>query len=147
MAKRKSTGRTIILNVRQEQYATDKREAMILETAHHDVRMLNILHNRYAVRVEQEPGSGGKDSARWTVQNLAGFNAMAIPKTTSKEADWQPIASQVNAGGVEMVVGPWNRDVTQQMAAAPFGKYKDILDALAGGFKYLWLEGYVGVLG
>ena len=147
MAKHKSSGRTIILDVVSEQYATDRREAWILEISHHDVRRLNVPYNRYAVRLEQEGGSGGKDSALWSTRNLAGFNVLTVPKRTNKEADWLPIAGQVNAGGVEMVAGLWNKGMTQQMAAAPFGKYKDILDALAGGFKYLWLEGYVGVLG
>ena len=147
MAKRKSTKRTIILDVTRGQWGADKREQVIRYTAHQDVQRLGVSPSKYAVRVEQEPGSGGKDSAMWTVRNtLAGFNAAAIRKTQSKENEWAPLASQVNTGGVEMVVGPWNQPMKQEMESAPFGKYKDQLDALAGGFNYIWLGPSAGVI-
>jgi len=139
MALNKRTQRTIILEVRRGQWGTDRREQQIQLAAHEDIKKLGKLAGKYAVRVEQEPGSGGKDSARWTVQGLAGFNAQAVPKTQSKEVDWMPLASQVNAGGVEMVIGPWNAETKRQMRHAPFGKHKDDLDSLSGGFKYIWL--------
>lgn len=136
MAKHRSTQRTIILDIHRGQWGTDKREAEIKMTAHQDGQK----YGKIAIRVEQEPGSGGKDSALWTVKNLSGFNVQAIPKTISKEVDWAPLSSQVNAGGVEMVAGPWNQALKQEMASAPFGKYKDQLDACAGGFKFIWLS-------
>lgn len=147
MAFNRQTGRTIILEVRQEQYGTDRREQWIKDTAFSDKSQLGRKAGGYAVRIEQEPGSGGKDSALFTVRNLAGFNAQAIPKTSDKVTEWQPVASQVNAGGMEMVKGPWNNVVIQQMKSAPFGKYKDILDALAGAFKHIHLGGQARVIG
>jgi predicted phage terminase large subunit-like protein len=147
MARHKITQRTIILDVIRGQWATDKREETIKTTAYQDVRRLGGDHRRYAVRVEQEPGSGGKDSAMWTVHNLAGFNAAAVRKTLSKEADWAPLSSQVNAGGVEILVAPWNQVLKQELASAPFGKFKDQIDACAGGFRYIWLGAKAGFLG
>lgn len=149
MARNKITNRTIILDVVHGRWESNAREQQIQLTSHQDLRRLGLpqgVSGRYAVRVEQEPGSGGKDSALWTVRNLSGFNVKAIPKRTNKEADWQPLSSQVNSGGVECVVGTWNQAMRSQMASAPFGVLKDILDAAAGGFKYIWMGPRAGVL-
>lgn len=147
MAKHRSTQRTIILDIIRGQWGTDRREQEIKSTAYQDLRRLGGQSRKYAVRVEQEPGSGGKDSAQWTVKGLAGFDAAAVRKTLSKEVDWAPLSSQVNAGGVEILVAPWNQALKQEMASAPFGKYKDQLDACAGGFKHIWLGAKAGFLG
>lgn len=149
MARNKITNRTIILDVVHGRWESNAREQQIQLTSHQDLRRLGLnqgASGRYAVRVEQEPGSGGKDSALWTVRNLSGFNVQAIAKRTNKEADWQPLSSQVNSGGVEYVVGTWNQAMRSQMASAPFGVLKDILDAAAGGFKYIWMGPRAGVL-
>lgn len=142
MARNRITQRTIILEVTRGQWGTHEREQVIKDTCHMDLKRLGIKHGsggRYAVRVEQEPGSGGKDSALWTIQNLVGFDAKAIRKTQDKVNEWIPFSSQVNAGGVEMVEGPWNKETKAQMTNAPLGKFKDDLDALSGGFKHIWL--------
>ncbi len=49
------------------QWGSDRREAIILQTAQVDGQ--NVI-----VGIEQEPGSGGKHSTEMTVKNLAGFN-------------------------------------------------------------------------
>lgn len=141
MARNKITKRTIILDVVRGKWGTDEREHHIQFTAFQDCRRLNLPPGspRYAIRVEQEPGSGGKDSARFTTKGLSGFNVAAVLKSVSKEVDWLPLSSQVNAGAVEMVIAPWNKETLDQMKNAPFGKYKDDLDAMAGGFRYIWL--------
>jgi phage terminase large subunit-like protein len=157
MAKRKSTQRTIILDVVRGQWGTDKREMIIQETAYQDIRRLNGNSKAYHVRLEQEPGSGGKDSAIWTVrETLKGINAAARVKKDSKEVDWRPFAAQVNLGGIEMVhdgwepgskARSWNKELKQEMEAAPFGKFKDQVDAGSGGFWFIWLAPTFGVIG
>jgi len=147
MAKRKSTQRSIILDVTRGQWGTDKREAEIKNIAYQDLQKLGGKSGNFEILVEQEPGSGGKDSALWTIRNLSGFRVKRIPKRDSKEAEWSPFASQVNAGGVEMVVGPWNKETKAQMAGAPFAKFKDDLDSTSGAFKHIWLGPRAGVLG
>lgn len=147
MARRKSTQRTVILHVHRGQWGTDEREQQIKDTAFQDLQRLKIGAGKYSVRIEQEPGSGGKDSALWTVRNLAGFDAKAVPKTADKISEWAPLSSQVNSGGVEMVVGAWNTETKRQMETAPFGAFRDDLDSLSGGFKHIWLTATAGVLG
>jgi phage terminase large subunit-like protein len=116
---------------------------MIQQIAYQDLKRLDLdarNSSNYRVVVEQEPGSGGKESALNTIRRtLPGFNAQAHPKRESKEADWHPWAAQVNLGGVEYLVAPWNEPLFREMESAPFGKFKDQLDCTAGGFKYIWL--------
>lgn len=147
MARHKSTQRTVILDVVRGQWNTDQREMMIQQTAHQDLAKLNRNLSLLKILCEQEPGSGGKDSALWTTtKTLVGFNAGYIRKTESKAVDHAPFATQVNLGGVEMVVAPWNQALKKEMESAPFGKFKDQLDAGSGGFKYIWLGPQAGVI-
>lgn len=147
MAKRKSTQRTVILDVVRGQWGTDVREQTIQQVCHQDKARLGKVAHLYQIRIEQEPGSGGKDSAVWTVrETLKGLPAQMVRKTDSKATEWAPWATQVNLGGVEMVVGPWNNDLKKEMEAAPFGKYKDQLDATSGAFKVIWMGPSAGVI-
>lgn len=148
MALRKSTQRTIILDIVRGQWGTDKREQIIRDTAYADLRRLQIPIGKFTVKVEQEPGSGGKDSALFTcTKTLAGFNALKVPKTSDKITEWNPFSAQVNLGAVEIFTAPWNAALKAEMRGAPFGKYKDQLDACAGGFKHIWIGPRAGVLG
>ena len=60
-------GRFILLDIKRGQWSSEERERVIRETAIADGQ-------KCWVYVEQEPGSGGKESAESTVRNLAGFN-------------------------------------------------------------------------
>ena len=59
--------------------------------------------------VEQEPGSGGKESAQSTIRNLAGFRVYADRVTGDKESRAEPYAAQVEGCNVTLVQGEWNR--------------------------------------
>ena len=54
--------------------------------------------------LEQEPGSGGKESAAISVQDLAGYNVRTQTMTGSKLARAGAYAAQVEAGNVYLVV-------------------------------------------
>lgn len=69
------------------------------------------------VRIEQEPGSGGKESAENSVMNLAGFDVLAVPSTTNKVARANPFAAQAQAGNVRVLRGPWNDTYIEEMHA------------------------------
>jgi phage terminase large subunit-like protein len=55
---------------------------------------------RFTVVVEQEPGSGGKESAEATIRNLAGHICIADKPGAgrSKELRAEPFAAQVQGG-------------------------------------------------
>src|SRR5262249_54420238 len=69
-----------------------EREERIKYWANQDRQMLGGYAASYEVGVEQEPGSGGKESAEATIRNLAGFRVFADKVTGSKEvrAEFQP---------------------------------------------------------
>jgi predicted phage terminase large subunit-like protein len=87
------------------------------------------------VFVEQEPGSGGKESAEASVRMLAGFSAEADRVSGSKELRADPFAAQWQAGNVRLVAASWNRDYLNEHEHFPSGKYKDQVDASTGAFN------------
>jgi len=123
-----------ILDVVRGQWEAAERERIIRQTAIRDTKKVIIY-------VEQEPGSGGKESAQATVKNLAGFRIRIDRPTGDKELRADPYAQQVNGGNVKMVKGEWNGSYLQEMQFFPYGKYKDQIDASSGAFATLSLAG------
>jgi predicted phage terminase large subunit-like protein len=91
-----------------------------------------------AVWVEQEPGSGGKESAENTISNLAGYTIRADKVTGDKLTRAGPLSAQAEGGNVVLVRGAWNEAFLSEAQAyeqeAPF---KDQIDAAAGAFNKL----------
>ena len=87
--------------------------------------------------VEQEPGSGGKESAENTLRNLAGLNCYADRVTGSKEVRAGPFSAQVQAGNIHLVAGGWVQDFLDECEPWPHGKFNDQVDAAAGAFNKL----------
>lgn len=92
-----------------------------------------------AIWVEQEPGSGGKESAEVSVRNLAGFNVHAEPVTGAKEVRAAPFAAQCEAGNVRLVRGEWCSTFIDELTSFPSGAHDDQVDAVAGAFAKLTL--------
>lgn len=119
-----------ILDVRREQLDSGEREKLIKNTAAMDTK-------RVLVGVEQEPGSGGKESAQATVKRLAGFRVKVVPAVGSKEERADEWSSMVNAGGFKMRAAPWNQALLDEMKNFPRSMYKDQVDAGAGAYTIL----------
>ena len=84
---------------------------------------------------EQEPGSSGKRDM-WNVANfLKGFSFAAYPSTGSKIVRARPLSAWMNLGRVVFVRGKWNKAAISELRAFPDGKFKDIVDAMAGCFQ------------
>jgi predicted phage terminase large subunit-like protein len=92
---------------------------------------------RYQVWFEQEPGSGGKESAEASVRKFKAFSVHLDKVTGSKEVRAEPYAAQVQGGQVSIKAGEWNRDFLDEHEQFPFGKYMDQVDATAGAFNKL----------
>lgn len=120
----------IILDVVRGQWSAGKREDIILQTAKGDPRGTETW-------VEQEPGSGGKESAEATIRNLSGFKCQAEKVTGSKEMRAEPYAVQMEAGSISCLSRPWTQDFIGEHKTFPVGKYKDQVDAAAGAFSKL----------
>ncbi len=129
-------GRFFVVDVQRGQWSFGQREIVILQTAHIDQQR----YREVSIWVEQEPGSGGKESAERTVQNLAGFTARAEPVTGDKELRAGPLAAQAEVGNVSLLLGDWNGKYLDELAAFPNGTYKDQVDASSGAFNKLALK-------
>lgn len=133
-------GRTWILDVVRVQFDTFEREVLVKQTAildGHDI----------IVGLEQEPSSGGKESAQRTVMNLRGWSVVVENPRGDKVMRASPFSSQVNGGLVHMAKGSWNEEYLHELALFPLGKYKDQVDASSGAFTVLnFPRGTVGVI-
>ena len=119
-----------VMHVERGQWAAAKREKTIRATAELDGRTVNIW-------IEQEPGSGGKESAESTVMNLAGYTIKSERPTGDKVVRAEPYSVQLEAGNVRMLRGDWNQDYMNELKTFPVGKFKDQVDASSGAFNKL----------
>src|SRR5262249_52470356 len=87
--------------------------------------------------VEQEPGSGGKESAAATIRRLRGYAIYADRVTGSKAVRVSPFAAQCEAGNVRLVAGPWNAAYLDELCLFPYGTHDDQVDASSGAFNKL----------
>lgn len=120
----------IIHDVVRGQWSSDKRERIIKNTAEADGEEVEVF-------VEQEPGSGGKESAEATVRNLIGFNVYRDSPSGDKIFRADPFSVQVNEGNVRMLRGEWNFDFKEELRFFPYSTYKDQVDAGSGAFSKL----------
>ena len=124
------TGKWLIVDVKRGRWSAEERERIILETAQADGKDVEVW-------TEQEPGSGGKESAEATIKNLAGFSAHKETPVGNKVARADPYSVQVNNGNVLMMRGEWNKDLLNEYKDFPFSKFKDQVDASSGAFSKL----------
>ena len=113
------------------------RENKIKATAGIDASLCPI----YEIYVEQEPGSGGKESAESSVRNLAGVAAYPDRVTGDKIVRAEPFVAQVQNGNMGVIDGDWFYDYSEECESWPFGKFKDQVDASAGAFNKLTGDG------
>lgn len=128
-------GQPVVFDVVLGQWEATQREGIIRETAQAD-------RERYGWNVhiwhEQEPASGGKESADNTQASLRGFTAYIDKVTGQKDARAEPY--RIAAGkGVYLVRGWWNKDYVWEALAWPNARYKDQIDASAGAYNKLVL--------
>lgn len=123
-----------VLDVVRGQWDSDRRESIIKATAKLDGKGVRI-------GLEQEPGSGGKDSAKATVRNLMGYRVHVDPVGSAEgnkilRAD--PFSSQVNARNVNVRKdAPWLHAYIEELRFFPSSTYKDQVDASSGAFNMI----------
>jgi predicted phage terminase large subunit-like protein len=124
------SGRWVIEDVKRGRWGTDERERIIRNVAETDGKSCHIW-------IEQEPGSGGKESAEGTIRNLGGYLAYAERPTGDKAFRADPFSVQVNNGNVMLLIGNWHRDLIEELRFFPASTYKDQTDACSGAFSHL----------
>lgn len=123
-----------ILDVVHGQWESNAREATIKQTAQMDAGSVGGDKNKTVIGVEQEPGSGGKDSALATVKNLAGYIVRLDRPTGDKVVRADSFSVQVNGENVYMVEAPWNAKYIEELKHFPHSTYNDQVDASSGAF-------------
>ena len=128
-------GTVYIEDVVAGQWAAGHREKIMLQTALLD----STRPTPPTIWIEQEPGSGGKESALASIQNLAGFPVYADKVTGDKVVRAEPLAAQGVAGNIRIRKAPWNTSYLDGMVEFPYGKIRDYTDASSGAFNKVML--------
>ena len=116
------------------QWSSQQRNLVMRQTAEYDGPTVPIW-------VEQEGGSGGKESAEISIRELAGWMVRAEPVTGKKPTRAGPLAAQAEAGNVKLIRGQWNEDFLHELHGFPEGGNDDQVDAASGAFNKLALRG------
>jgi len=124
-----------VLDVVRGQWVGSDRETIIRQTAELDTQRWG----RVTYWIEQEGGSGGKDSAEATIQNLAGFAVFADHPTGDKATRAEPYQAQCMAGNVKLHRGPWIPAYLSELTGFPTGRYDDQVDGSSGAFNKIAL--------
>jgi len=128
-----SDGTTAVEDVIRGQWSALEREQRVMQAAQTD----KAIYPRYQIWFEQEPGSGGKESAESSLRRFKGFDVHLDKVTGAKEVRAEPYAAQVQGGQVYLKAAEWNRAFLEEHEQFPFGKYVDQVDATAGAFNKL----------
>ena len=125
-----SDDRYWVLDIVRGQWDSSERERGIEQTAHLDGK-------KVVIGIEQEPGSGGKESAESTVRRLAGFRIRVDRPTGDKAWRADPFSSQVNGHNVSIARADWNNIFLEELRFFPASTYKDQVDAASGAFNLI----------
>jgi phage terminase large subunit-like protein len=124
----------IVLDVEVCRKRAAEREQLIKQIGQLDASRFGYVETW----VEQEPGSGGKESAENTVANMAGFTCKIERVTGSKAIRAEPLSSQASVGKVCLLAGQWNAAYLDEIEMFPMGKLKDMVDGTSGAFNKLF---------
>lgn len=130
-----SRKRLWVIDVVRGRWEAFEREEKIKATAERDVQVWE--QKRLEIAIEQEPGSGGKESAQNTVRNLAGYRVRTDRPVGKKALRADPLAVQVNGGNVHLAPGDWNGAYVDEFNNFPHSTFKDQVDASSGAFAIL----------
>lgn len=125
-------GRFVISHMVRGQWLARDREKKIKFWAEADA----ASYMSYEIGIEQEPGSGGKESAENTVAMLAGYRVFVDKVTGDKITRAQPFAAQVQNGNVCLVAGDWVQEFLDEAETWPQGTM-DQVDGCTGAFNHI----------
>src|SRR5208283_275117 len=131
------TPRWIIEEVIRGQWGALEREQRLRHAAEIIRASFKPRWVDFKIVVEQEGGSGGKESAETTVRNLAGFSVVLNKPTGSKEVRAEPFVAAIQGGDVGLVAGTWVKMFLDECEPWPYGRTKDMVNAAAQAFNQL----------
>ena len=89
------------------------------------------------VALPQDPGQAGRAQVLYLARRLIGYHVTASTESGAKTTRALPVASQVEAGNLVIVGGPWNGTFIEELRDFPNGAKDDQVDALARAFAHL----------
>ena len=123
-------GRFLIEDVQRFRLNSFERDEYIKRIAQTDGK--NVI-----IALEQEGGSGGKQSLDFSLRDLRGYRIKTFKPTTKKEQRAEPYSVQVNGGNVWLSTAFWNQQFLEEHKFFPMSTYKDQVDAAAMAFETL----------
>jgi predicted phage terminase large subunit-like protein len=131
---RDTLGQFTVLDVVRLRGSPREVETAIFSAAHIDGRSVGI-------GLPEDPGQAGKAQVSYLVRGLAGHRITATPETGAKTTRAAPVASQVEAGNLNIVRAGWNHAFLDELRDFPFGRKDDQVDALSRAFRMLTASG------
>jgi predicted phage terminase large subunit-like protein len=126
----------VVSDAQRGRWSYKEREDIIKQQAQMDAHLYGGT-DAVEIVVEQEPGSGGKESALSTIASLVGYRVFADRPTGDKVVRADPFAAQVEGANVSVILGDWTTDYVRELQLFPNSKYKDQTDASSGAFAWL----------
>jgi predicted phage terminase large subunit-like protein len=114
----------VVLDVVRFQASPALVEARIQEIARLDG--VNVI-----VALPQDPGQAGAAQIAMLTRSLVGYKIEASPERDSKVNRAMPVATQVDAGNLALVVAPWSDVLLAELRSFPYGSKDDQVDALS----------------
>lgn len=124
------SGRIVIADMVKDQLAPGARDEFIKNTVVADTR--TVMQD-----FPDDPGAAGTAVVEYLVKKLKGYRIVWGPESGAKEQRAEPLASEVNIGNVDMVVGDWNKALKDELRGFPNGTYKDQVDSLSRAYTRL----------
>ncbi len=128
-----SDSRLVVLDVIRIQTSPAQVEARIQATAKTDG--VNTI-----LALPQDPGQAGAAQIAMLSRSLAGFHVVATPERGAKITRAMPVATQVDAGNLGLLAGPWNENFLAELRSFPDSEKDDQVDALSRAVNTLMTE-------
>jgi len=122
-----------IEHVARGRWSAGKRDSEMTRIGKEDYEQ----YGHFVIWHQQDPGSGGKDSAQDTSAVLAeaGLTARFEPVTGEKDVRAGPLSSAAQAGKIKLVKAAWNAPFLDEAASFPKGRFDDQVDAGASAYN------------
>ena len=121
------TGGYVVLDVFRDRGGPDEVDNWIVNLATQD----RMDTPGCKISIPQDPGQAGKAQVLAFTRLLTGHSVESSVETGDKATRAAPVISQINAGNLSIVRGPWNARFLDELAAFPSGSKDDQVDALS----------------
>lgn len=130
--------RYFIDDVVRGQWSSGVREQIIMQTSAKDGKKVWVV-------VEQEPGSGGKESAEGTQRRLINRHVELERPTGDKEDRADDFSVAMENGEVDILMADWTHELKEELRHFPASTYKDQVDCCSMTHKRLSVKGRVHI--